>query len=111
MDHCRAMSRIPMLPQEDWHRSAGFLRRNPHVASSKAHSAHSVAWLRRMHPGFLSFSCHAGVSVSVGWLQSSNLTLASGLLSQGVMSRALGANIWPASHIAVGGGASIGSGA
>lgn len=50
----------------DCHQSAGFMARDPHVASSKAHSAHSVAWLRRMHPGFLSSPCHAGVSGSVG---------------------------------------------
>lgn len=62
-------------------------------------------------PDFFLSRVMQGFLCRLVWLQSSNLTLASGLLSQGVMSRALGANIWPASHIAVGGGASIGSGA
>lgn len=48
-------------------------------------------------PDFFLSRVMQGFLCRLVWLQSSNLTLTSGLLSQGVMSRALGANIWPGS--------------
>lgn len=70
-------------------------------------------WLRRVEftPDFFVPRVMQGFLCRLVWLQSSNVTRTSGLLAQGAMSRALGATIWQACHIAVGGGASIGSGA